>query len=109
MISWKTYAKFIFGTVLFTSLLLATPVSLVTAEEATESGDTAAKALVEKKCTICHSIDRAYKADKSHTEWEQTVKKMINYSDQMNFLNQKEKETIIDFLARQKAPQADTE
>uniref|UniRef100_UPI004056E47B hypothetical protein n=1 Tax=Candidatus Electrothrix sp. TaxID=2170559 RepID=UPI004056E47B len=74
-----------------------------------ENKKEAAKALIEKKCTVCHSIDRVYEADKNHAEWEQTVKKMTGYSDQMNFLNQKEKETIIEFLAQRKAPQVDTE
>ena len=83
------------------ALMLASPLF------AEDEGATA-KALVEKKCSICHSVDRAYEAKKTHTEWERTVEKMIRYSDQMNFLNQKEKETIIDFLAQQKAPQADT-
>jgi hypothetical protein len=109
MTNWKKYTRSGLTLTLFASLLLTVPVSLASAEEAAESGDTAAKKLVEKKCSLCHSVDRAYEADKTHTEWEQTVKKMIGYSDQMNFLNQKEKETIIDFLARQKAPQADTE
>jgi hypothetical protein len=74
-----------------------------------EDGSVAGKALVEKKCSLCHSIDRVYDADKTHAEWEQTVKKMINYSDQMNFLNQKEKETIIDFLASKKTAKPKSE
>lgn len=67
------------------------------------------KILVEKKCTICHSIDRVYSAKKKHPEWKQTVEKMMRYSDQMNFLNQKEKETVIEFLANRKIKLADSE
>ncbi len=61
--------------------------------------DTAAKALVEKKGSVCHSVERAHEAKNTHDEWKRTVDKMVCYSDQMNFLNQKEKETIIVFLA----------
>ncbi|MCI5149040.1 MAG: hypothetical protein D3916_06585 [Candidatus Electrothrix sp. MAN1_4] len=107
--SWKMYARPVFGAGLFFSMLAVVSVSLTTAQEAAKADDTAAKALVEKKCTVCHSLDRIYEADKTHTAWEQTVKKMIRYSDQMNFLNQNEKETIIDFLAQRKIPQVDTE
>ena len=70
-----------------------------------EDEDKTGKALVEKKCTLCHSTDRVYGAEKAHLEWEQTVEKMVRYSDQMNFLNQKEKETVIDFLANRKKAQ----
>lgn len=105
MTNWKKYyTKFYFSVVLLASLFLTVPVALVTAEETVKSGDTAVKALIKKKCTVCHSVDRIYGADKTHEEWEQTVKKMIRYSDQMNYLNQKEKKTIIDFLAQRKTP-----
>jgi hypothetical protein len=67
------------------------------------------KTLVEKKCTVCHSIDRVYGANKNHTEWVQTVEKMMRYSDRIDFLNEKEKETVIDFLANWKSSQADSE
>ena len=98
----KMYAKFLVCAVLLTSLLL--PVLFAVAEE--ESGGTSneplGKTLVEKKCTICHSIDRVHEADKTHSEWEQTIAKMMRYSDQMNFLNQQEREDIIDYLAGRK-------
>jgi len=109
MNSWKNYAKSVFGAVLFASLLVAAPLSAVTAEETAESGDTAAKVLVEKKCSGCHSIDRAYGAKKNHSEWTQTVEKMVRYSDRMDFLNQQEKKIVIDFLANRKSSQADSE
>ena len=88
--------------VLFSSLLL-TVFSFAEDEKGTE------KKLVEKKCSLCHSINRVYKADKSRSEWEQTVEKMIRFSDQMNFLNHQEKKTVIDYLANRKSPQADSE
>ncbi|MCI5190500.1 MAG: hypothetical protein D3905_12085 [Candidatus Electrothrix sp. AS4_5] len=65
MTNWKKYTKFYFSVVLLASLFLTIPVFLVTAEEAVESGHTPAKALIEKKCTVCHSTDRVYGADKN--------------------------------------------
>jgi len=67
------------------------------------------KMLVEKKCSVCHPIERVYGVEKSHSEWEKTVEKMMRYSDQMNFLNQQEKEAVINFLADQKSSGADSE
>ncbi|MCI5210445.1 MAG: hypothetical protein D3910_17030 [Candidatus Electrothrix sp. ATG2] len=90
-------------TVVFFSTMLLSVSSFAEDEKGAE------KKLVEKKCSICHSIDRVYGADKTHSEWKQTVEKMMRYSDQMNFLNQQEKETVIDYLANRKTPQADSE
>ena len=89
-------------TVLFLTLILRVS-SFAKDEEDT------GKTLVEKKCTVCHSIDRVYGANKNHTEWVQTVEKMMRYSDRIDFLNEKEKETVIDFLANWKSSQADSE
>ncbi|MCI5122082.1 MAG: hypothetical protein D3908_13005 [Candidatus Electrothrix sp. AUS4] len=94
----EMYAKSVFSAVLLTSLLLTAPLSSVAEEENSVPSEPAGKALVEKKCTICHSIDRVHEADKTHSEWEQTIAKMMRYSDQMDFLNQQEREDIIDFL-----------
>ena len=105
----KIYAKSVFSAILLTSLLLTAPLSAPAEEERGKTGEPAGKTLVEKKCTICHSIDRVYRAKKTYSEWEQTVAKMMRYSDQMNFLNQKEKETVIDFLAQRKSSQAESE
>ena len=109
MNNWKMYARSVSGAVLFASLILAVSVSVATAEESVEPSDTAGKALVEKKCSVCHSIDRAYGANKNHSEWGKTVEKMMRYSDRMDFLNEKEKEIVIDFLANRKNSQVDSE
>ncbi|WP_339132852.1 MAG: hypothetical protein WGN25_11260 [Candidatus Electrothrix sp. GW3-4] len=90
-------------------IALLLPLLLIAPCFAEEGGDELGKTLVEKKCTICHSIDRVYGAEKNHSEWKQTVEKMMRYSDQMNFLNQKEKKTVIEFLAYRKTAQADSE
>ena len=67
------------------------------------------KALIKEKCTSCHSLERIYKLKKSRAEWTETVKKMIGYSDEMNFLNKEERETIIDFLTNRDAQQPESE
>jgi len=82
---------------------------IVTNSSFAKDEDDAGKALVEKKCSVCHSVDRAYGAKKNHSEWTQTVEKMTRYSDRMDFLNQQEKKIVIDFLANRKSSQADSE
>lgn len=98
----KIHAKSVFSAVLLTFLPLTAPFSVLAEEQSGEPSEPAGKALVEKKCTICHSIERVHEAEKTHPEWEQTIAKMMRYSDQMNFLNQTEKETIIAFLTERK-------
>lgn len=82
---------------------------ILTVSSFAEDEGNAGKTLVEKKCTVCHSIDRVYGVNKNHTEWVQTVEKMMRYSDRMDFLDQKEKEIVIDYLANRKSSQADSE
>ncbi|MCI5118880.1 MAG: cytochrome c [Candidatus Electrothrix sp. LOE1_4_5] len=91
--------KMFFGTccsVVLVACIVAAPTF------ATKSDDRAVTALIEKKCTVCHSTERVYGADKTYDEWERTIKKMVRYSDQMNYLNQQEKKNIINFLVNQK-------
>lgn len=35
-----------------------------------------AKAVVDSKCSLCHSLDRVYAADYTMSEWETTVARM---------------------------------
>ncbi|MCI5193645.1 MAG: cytochrome c [Candidatus Electrothrix sp. AU1_5] len=96
MKNWK-YTKSGFTVVLLVSLFILTV--LLSNGGAKEAAVTA---LIEKKCTVCHSTERVYGADKTYDEWERTIKKMVRYSDQMNYLNQQEKKNIINFLVNQK-------
>lgn len=96
MKNWK-YTKSGFTVVLLVSLFILTV--LLSNGGAKEAAVTA---LIEKKCTVCHSTDRVYGADKTYDEWERTIKKMVRYSSQMGFLNQKEKGAIIRFLTNRK-------
>jgi hypothetical protein len=82
---------------------------ILTVSSFAKDEDDAGKTLVEKKCTVCHKIERVYGANKNHSEWVQTVEKMMRYSDRMDFLNQKEKKIVINFLANRKSSPADSE
>ena len=104
----KIHAKSVFSAVLLAFLPLTAPFSALAEEQSGTPSEPVGKALVEKKCTICHSIDRVHEAEKTHSEWEQTIAKMMRYSDQMDFLNQQERDDIIDYLAGRKHSQADS-
>ena len=51
------------------------PISGITAEESD------AKALFEKRCSLCHPISRPLGKTKSSEEWEKTVMRMKGYAD----------------------------
>lgn len=53
-------------------------------------------ALLEDRCSVCHSADRAKQAPRSKAQWDQTVSRMINKGAQ---LNDAEKAALVDFLA----------
>lgn len=44
----------------------------------TGNGDSAdpAKSLVDSKCSMCHSLDRVYSAEKTAAQWEATIDRM---------------------------------
>jgi len=52
--------------------------------------------LVQKRCTICHTIERIVQADLDRSGWESTVDVMI---DKGATLNDAERTAIIDYLA----------
>jgi hypothetical protein len=56
------------------------------------------EALVQKRCTVCHTADRITNAmgQKDRAAWEETVDRMIGYGAQ---LNADEREAVLDYLA----------
>ncbi|MCI5121183.1 MAG: hypothetical protein D3908_08350, partial [Candidatus Electrothrix sp. AUS4] len=108
MIRQRAFFFYISFALVLCSLTLLPPLSAVAEEEGSQAKEPAGKNLVEKKCTICHSIERVHGADKIHSEWEQTIAKMMRYSDQMDFLNQQEKEDIVEYLANRKRMKAES-
>lgn len=62
--------------------------------------------LVSRKCSMCHNLDRVFKASKSKDQWQQTVRKMMAYSGDPKFLSTREIEEIITFLSERNASTA---
>jgi phage FluMu protein Com len=59
-------------------------------------------ALVQSKCTRCHTLDRIYKKKRERDEWIKFIGRMIENAEEfgiIDFLEEKEKIDIIDFLA----------
>jgi hypothetical protein len=56
------------------------------------------KDLIQKKCTICHDLQRVKGAQKNREQWMATVDKMIQYNIDKDFLNQTERTLIISYL-----------
>ena len=54
------------------------------------------KALVDKRCTVCHNTDRMDKAKHDKAGWEQTVDKMIKHGAEMSAA---ERATVVNYLA----------
>jgi len=53
------------------------------------------EALLEARCSVCHSADRARQVTKTHDEWDQTVTWMIDKGAQ---LTEAEKTVLVDYL-----------
>ena len=52
--------------------------------------------LLEQRCTVCHNLDRVYKAKKDRSGWEKTVARMTSRGAK---LDDDERGTVIDHLA----------
>lgn len=61
------------------------------------AGNLDGAALLDQRCSACHSPDRAKQAPRSKGEWETTVTRMIGKGAQ---LNDAEKQTLVDYLAK---------
>ncbi len=57
------------------------------------------EALIKKRCTICHTTERIYKARQGRAWWEQTIDRMIRHGAE---LTPDERKEIIDFLSQRK-------
>jgi cytochrome c5 len=68
------------------------------------SGETVASdgaTLLDTRCSVCHSADRAREASKTREQWDQTVTRMIDHGAQ---LTEAEKTVLVDYLAANYAP-----
>jgi len=59
-------------------------------------GTTDAKTLFEKKCSVCHSADRAKSLKKTNEEWTKTVTRM--QEKRKENISNDEAKIIIDYL-----------
>ncbi len=53
-------------------------------------------ALLEQRCTECHTLDRVERASKSPAQWGTTVRRMVNKGAELNTLEQ---EVLIEYLS----------
>ncbi|WP_339132854.1 MAG: photosystem P840 reaction-center cytochrome c-551 [Candidatus Electrothrix sp. GW3-4] len=65
--------------------------------------------LIEQKCSFCHGLDRIYLAEKTYEEWGETVKNMIAYSKQKEFLSSQEQATVVTFLSSRSSSRPEKE
>jgi hypothetical protein len=54
------------------------------------------RALLEERCTVCHTLDPVEASQKSRQVWEETVARMVEYGAQ---LTDDEQAVLIDYLA----------
>jgi cytochrome c5 len=66
------------------------------ANASSASTDLNGAALVQERCTVCHSTERIQNSSKTRDEWENTVKRMIGKGA---VLNSDEKDAVINYLA----------
>ena len=59
------------------------------------------EALLEARCSTCHSADRARQVTKTRDEWDQSVSRMIDKGAQ---LTEAEKAVLVDYLTETYGP-----
>jgi hypothetical protein len=59
------------------------------------------RALLEARCTGCHSLERVENSEHTRTEWEGIVDRMITYGAD---LNEEEQTILVDYLAENYGP-----
>jgi cytochrome c5 len=58
-------------------------------------------ALLQARCSVCHSVSRVTNAKQTRDQWDQTVTRMIERGAQ---LTDAEKSTLVDYLAANYGP-----
>ena len=72
------------------------PTATDEAEPTTGPVDEEGEALLEDRCTACHTLDRVMRSQKSREEWDTTVERMVSLGAR---LTDAEKEGLVDYLA----------
>jgi hypothetical protein len=84
------------GTIPFVVLSLIVLICLfVVACSSGSSGSPDGKALLQDRCTKCHTLSRVESAHKTAAEWTATVDRMISYGAE---LNSDERSILLDYL-----------
>lgn len=74
--------------------IMAPPV-VEDAPEGATAADYDGAALIEERCSVCHTTAQIYNADKDEAGWTATVDRMIGYGAQ---LNSAEREAVLQYL-----------
>jgi mono/diheme cytochrome c family protein len=84
--------------ILLTGILLAACGSSGSSSSGSNSGTPlSGQALMQERCSVCHSLDRVTSAQKTADQWKTTVDRMINHGAQ---LTSSEGTTLINYLAQ---------
>jgi hypothetical protein len=84
--------------ILLTGILLAACGSSGSSSSGSSSGTPlSGQALMQERCSVCHSLERIQSAQKTADQWKTTVDRMINHGAQ---LTSSEETTLIDYLAQ---------
>jgi hypothetical protein len=73
------------------------PAEEPTEEPTVEPVAIAGEALLQERCTACHTLDRVMRAGHTALGWEQTVDRMVKRGAE---LNDEERTVLIDYLAQ---------
>jgi mono/diheme cytochrome c family protein len=96
-------------TVYMTSILILVVLAVIflaacgssnpTATAASSSAGSASsgQALMQERCTVCHSLQRVTSSHMSADRWKTTVERMVNNGAQ---LSSQEQQTLVDYLAQ---------
>jgi mono/diheme cytochrome c family protein len=55
------------------------------------------QALMQQRCSVCHSVNRVTSAHKTADQWKTTVDRMISHGA---ILSPQEEQTLVDYLAQ---------
>ena len=83
---------------LLTGILLAACGSSGQSSSGSNSGTpVSGQALMQERCSVCHSVNRVQSAQKTADQWKTTVDRMISHGAQ---LTSDEKTTLVNYLAQ---------
>jgi hypothetical protein len=78
-------------------LVFVMGILLVSCGASSSSGASNGQALMQDRCTVCHSLTRVTSAHKTADEWKLTVDRMVNRGAQ---LSTQEEQALIEYLAQ---------